>query len=555
MKVIAAIQADLKTSSIGTRSRLADEIEGVCILRRTVERVLLAKRVEAVYVLCPASQFERCASLLEGTAAEVRHYDAGPPPWGPLTQSARKWSLDGWRGGIGGTTCFDEYTDCRLLSGLIKTVEAEHVLSVPPAAPLIDPQLADTMIEHREGAEEDLGVTFTQAPPGLSGVLLKAGFVHELAEKGVPLGWVFSYQPDNPRKDVIFQACCVEIPAELRHATGRLIGDTDRSVQTLTELLHDHRDRKLPDLASIGRRLSERNSMPAHCLPREVEVELTTDDPYPDTLLRPRGRRVQPRGPIDPGTVAKVVAEMARFDDALIVLGGFGDPLRHPQFTSILEAIRAAPAPGRRLYGLAIRTTAVDLSDELIETLIAHEVDIASVVLDALTPELYGRVQSPNDPAAASLETVLGKLDRVSQLRQQHMSAKPIILPEITKARDNIHELDEFYDGWMRRIGAATISGYSHFAGQCEDRSVIRMAPTTRHGCRRIHSRCLVLADGRVVICDQDLHAQHAVGSLHEHSLEEIWNAAAFERIREAHRRGQFDPTPLCAACDEWHRP
>ena len=22
-----------------------------------------------------------------------------------------------------------------------------------------------------------------------------------------------------------------------------------------------------------------------------------------------------------------------------------------------------------------------------------------------------------------------------------------------------------------------------------------------------------------------------------------------------AHETGQFDPTPLCAACDEWHRP
>ncbi len=41
MKVIAAIQADLESTPIGTRSRLADELGGVPILRRTVERAAL----------------------------------------------------------------------------------------------------------------------------------------------------------------------------------------------------------------------------------------------------------------------------------------------------------------------------------------------------------------------------------------------------------------------------------------------------------------------------------------------------------------------------------
>ncbi len=555
MKVIAAIQADLETSAIGTRSRLTDEIGGAGLLVRTVDRIGLAKCVETVYVLCPAAQFGRCTSLLEGTGVVVKQYEAGPPPWGALARTACKWALDGWRGGIGGVTCFDEYTDCRLLSGLVKVAEADAVLSVPAAAPLFDPQLADAMIEQWGESVDAMSVTFTQAPPGLAGVLLQAGFVHELAEKGVPLGWVFAYQPENPRKDLIFEPCCVGIPAELRHTAGRLIGDTDRAVQTLTELTCDHGDHEPLDLATIGRLLTDRSLAPSARLPREIEIELTTDDPYPDALLRPRGRRVRQRGPIDPGIVARVVSDMAQFDDALVVLGGFGDPLRHPRFASILEAVRSAPAPGNALYGLAIRTTGVDLSDEVIEALIAHEVDIVSVIFDALTPELYSGMQSPNEPAAAELRSVLARLDRFAQLRQEHKRVKPLILPEMTKARDNIHELDEFYDGWIRRIGAATISGYSHFAGQCEDRSVIRMAPATRFGCRRIQSRCMVLADGQVVMCDQDFQGLHPVGSLHEQSLEEIWESAGSERIRGAHRKGQFDPTPLCAACEEWHRP
>ncbi len=81
------------------------------------------------------------------------------------------------------------------------------------------------------------------------------------------------------------------------------------------------------------------------------------------------------------------------------------------------------------------------------------------------------------------------------------------------------------------------------------------MAPSRRIGCRRIRSRCLVLADGRLAMCDQDVNGLHTVGRVGEQSLEELWQDATFDDVRKSHRQGRFDPTPLCAACDDWHRP
>ncbi len=552
MNVIAAIQTDLDVTPLGTRSRLADDLGGASVLKRTVDRVCLAKHVDSVCVLCPTAQYERCKTLLNGTRATVRKYDVDPPPWAGLVRAARKWSLDGWRGGIGGTTCFDEFADCRLIDALLQAKPADAVLSVPPAAPLFDPALADRMVEHRRDTKDDSRLTFTQAPPGLAGVLLDASLVHELAKSGIPIGWIFSYKPDSPQKDLMFQPCCFEVPAELRYAAGRLTADTDRSTERLAALLRYH---AAPDLTTIGRWLTDREATTVEPMPREVEIELTTDDPYPDALLRPRGSRVAQRGPIGPTVVEQVVTEMARYDDALLVLGGFGDPLRHPQFAEILQTIRSVRCEGRGLYGLAIRTTAADLSDKQIDALISNGVDILNVLLDAWTPELYGRLQAPKEPDTPDLEAVTKQLDRLAEVRQQHKSPTPIVLPEMTKSRDNVHELDDFHDGWLRRAGAVTTSGYSNYAGQPENRSVIQMAPSPRVACRRIGSRCLVLADGRVAVCDQDIGGRHTVGRIGEHSLEELWGGAAFERVRDAHRLGRFDPTPLCAACDEWHRP
>ena len=553
MKVIAVLQADLEVTPIGTRSRLADELRGVPVLRRTVERVRRVKSIAEVHVLCPSSQTARCGAILAGTGAMVCAHDAARPPWASLVRTARKWSLDGWRGGIGGTTTFEEYTDCRLIDGLLKTAPADAVLSIPPAAPVFDPDLAQRMIDHRRTAEDDARLTFTQAPPGLAGVLLDTALVKELSESNIPIGVLFSYKPDAPRKDLIFQSCCCEIPAPLRFAVGRLIADTERSMRTLAALLGDHES---PDATTIGTWLTEREKTHVEPVPREVEIELTTDDPYAHALLRPRGDRVPRRGPIDPALVERVITEMAVHDDALCVLGGFGDPLRHPCFPSILERIRPVQRPeGRDLYGLCVRTSAVDLGKEQIEAIVAHGVDVLTVTLDAWTPDLYGRLQSPHDPRQADLQQVLDRLDRLTQGREREGSPRPIIVPEMTKAVENVHELDAFYDGWLRRFGTVSITGYSHFAGQCPDRSVIKMAPAARTACRRIRSRCLILADGSLAMCDQDFRGQHTLGRLGEQSLTSLWRSAAFERLRASHRNAQYDPTPLCARCEDWHRP
>ncbi len=552
MSIIAVIQADLETTPIGTRSRLAEEVGGVPILRRTVERAAAVSHLDDVCVLCPTDQADRCAALIAGTGASVRTHSAPPAPWAALVQTARKWSLDGWRGGIGGTTSFDEFTDSRLIAGVFRECAADEVLSVPPAAPLFDPELAARMIEHKHTTDEEVRMVFSQAPPGLAGVVLDAALVHELAGKNSPIGWTFSYQPDDARKDLIFQPCCYEVPRELRHATGRLIADTDRSVETIAALL---RDKESPDSAAIGKWLMRRMGTHVETHPREVEIELTTEDPFPDALLRPRGQRVGQRGPIDPALVTKVVAEVSAFDDALVVLAGFGDPFRHPEFRPILQALAASRAAGRGPYGLAVRTAGVDLDESMSRTLVECGVDVLQVPMDAWTAELYGRLQSPHNPAVASLELVRSNLDALGRVRQERGSVRPIVLPEFTKARENVHEMDSFYDGWIRQHGAAVISGSCHFAGQVEDHSVITMTPPTRGACGRLGARCLILADGNVAMCDQDLRGQHTVGDLTERDLAAIWHGAELGRIRQAHCSGRFAPTPLCPACAEWHRP
>ena len=280
-----------------------------------------------------------------------------------------------------------------------------------------------------------------------------------------------------------------------------------------------------------------------------MEIELTTDDAYPEAVLSPRGGRVGTRGPMSVEMVAQVAEVVARYDDALVVLGGFGDPLRHPDLADVLSCLRRAG-----VFGLAIRTTAVDLDEACMRMLVASEVDILNVVLDAWTPQLYAALQTPSD-SSADLGMIKARLEQLVALSASEVTVKPVVLPEMTKARQNVCELDDFFDGWLRAVGTVHISGHSHRAGQIEDYSVVNMAPAARGPCRRLRSRCMVLADGRVVLCDQDHRGLHAVGNLRDHTLDEVWHMRGLCALRDAHARGSYDEHPLCASCGSWHRP
>jgi radical SAM protein with 4Fe4S-binding SPASM domain len=97
----------------------------------------------------------------------------------------------------------------------------------------------------------------------------------------------------------------------------------------------------------------------------------------------------------------------------------------------------------------------------------------------------------------------------------------------------------------------ALLTGHSHYAGQRADRAVMCMAPPRRGICRRVFSRAVVLADGRVTTCDQDFAARQTVGHLAEQPFAELWQSDRLAAIRSDAVADQ----PLCASCAEWDRP
>ncbi len=545
MKCIAAVEVDLDESPIGTRSRAASDLRGKPVVARTMEQLCKSRRIDHLFVLCPPQQTDRCERLIPDELRRrvtVRARRVEAAPFRTLVRVARKWSLDGWRGGIGGICSMDEYTRSEELALLAHAESTDALLCASPCGPLIDPVLVDTMIDHSERTIDESRITFAQAPPGLVGTVYSTDILIEMAQKHSPPGMVLSYKPDMPMMDLAHKSCCYTAPASVRHAGGRLIVDTDRAMRTVDAYLATG----MPiEAETVGRWLIERADGEIPDLPLEVEIELTTGDQLANTILRPRGAAVGKRGPIDLSLIEKIAAELGAVDDSLVVLGGFGEPLLHPQFDDIVRILR-----DNGVYGIAVRSNCLALCEKRIDALITHQVDILAAALDAWTPELYRTVNGED-----RLDEAINNVRQLTGKRGERRSVAPLVVPEMTKSVDTLGEMDHFFDGWVRETGWANFVGYSHYSHRREDRCVVNMAPPSRRACRRMGSRATVLADGRFLVCDQDFDGAHAAGSLTDASIRDLWHGDRLQGARCSHRDGSFDAMPLCTACEEWHRP
>jgi hypothetical protein len=540
MKFIATINVDLASSPLGTRSRLGDNLLGEPVLRRTVRRVLRAGRLDSVHVFMPVSQSHQAARLLDGLPVKLETHSGVPAPHAILTRAGRLWGLDGWRGGIGGLCASDEDFHAGLITALALRIGADAVATIPAAAAVIDPAMVDAMVDHFEESSGVFRLAIVQAPPGLGLAVFGRALLEELAPSGQPPGVLLTYQPSHPGPDVTGKQCCYRPPAEVIEARGRLLCDTQRSFERVADLLEAGGESW--DTARIARWLADRECNHVERVPEEIEIELTTEDPSSGgSLLRPRGSEVGRRGPIDLAFVRSVAAAIAPYDDVRVVLAGFGEPCCHPQFPEICRILRDSTAAA-----IAVRTSAIMAEPAIEAALFDTPVDVVEVTLDAVTRETYRRVHGDD-----RFDEVISRIDRWFARRTARQAVLPLVVPSFIKANETLHEMEEFLDHWQQRLGMGVITGYSHCAGQREQRAVMSMAPPQRGTCRRVFRRALILADGRLATCDQDFAGRQIVGSLGDGPFTSLWQGARLAAIRS----GLHTDQPLCPACDEWHRP
>jgi hypothetical protein len=320
---------------------------------------------------------------------------------------------------------------------------------------------------------------------------------------------------------------------------GELIGtDAVGILQALASAENAKNPSPRPSPLSTGAR--ERIAV---TLPRETVLELTTRRAT-KPIFAPASHLAIDRPELNVAAAKEIFGQIARRDDARLVLGGVGDPLLAE---NVFEIIDAAATAGIR--AIHVRTDLLGVTPDRIARLAAAPVDLVSIQIPAITAKTYLAVMGVD-----GLNQVIENIKLLMHERAARGSGTPILVPVFMKCRENLAEMETWYDKWLGALGSAVIQGPSDYAGQIPDHAVADMSPPARRACGRISSRVHVLSDGRVTGCEQDFLGRQAVGSVGNESLASLWSQP-LAQLRADHRVGNWDKHPLCARCREWHRP
>ncbi len=240
--------------------------------------------------------------------------------------------------------------------------------------------------------------------------------------------------------------------------------------------------------------------------------------------------------PMTPSTWKTVLDRIgAETPEATISLGYRGEPALHPELPKIIDV--AAEYPGINLY---VETAGIGWQANR-DALLKEVVKAVIVELDSVKPETYQKLRN-------------GTRDAMQEATEfvEWLAAKAPgkVYVQATRMNENEWELQEFYRHWSGRNGVTVIiQKYNSFAGLLEDRKVADLTPLNRMPCRHLERDMVVLVDGSVPRCFQDIDREFIRGSLTESTVEDLWSRGIPDFMAHVSQ----DYPEMCARCDEYY--
>jgi len=246
-------------------------------------------------------------------------------------------------------------------------------------------------------------------------------------------------------------------------------------------------------------------------------------------------------------TLERVLDEIAdeeRFHVRALNLHHSGDALLHPKFPQFLETIaarkRAAP---RRFPTVTLLTSATHLVGEKAQAL----VDTDAVDWIRFSVDGGNRRDFESIRVGAKWDEVLANIHAFLDLAQRRGKKPRTGVIALFERPDP--EISDEFRALLARI-TNYMPRYPHTWVGNKDLGVAKKPVQPTGLCGFILIQTVVLFDGGVTLCCNDLNAEGVIGNIHESSLYDVFRgekrAAAIQAMRE-NRRGSL---PMCGTCE-----
>ena len=476
--VIGLVIARRGGSPLGDAEVLAAPFApGSTLLAVTVARVLRTVGIERVVVasddapwatmLLGALAADPAVSLLACDAASklsLQQFSA------QMVRAARGFAGECWRSGIFGLTVYDECFAPAVAVQACELHKAGAALIVDGSWGLVDPVLCAKLVDRYKEDRTSHRVAFTQAAPGLCGIVADSVLCAQLSEAArvagthSSIGGLLSYVPVAPMNDPISRSMCVPVEPGLRDVPVRLCIDTVEQAGVMRSLLERQRlSTAGASAADVVRAVQSGLGQPAQgtldvFVPAEIELDISGEA----------------QAATEGSGSCEVLHWLARFDALAtrsvrsgvqwrvhIRCDGLSDGAL---LTRLVEAVKAAGGLVHlrsSLFGGAAEAT----------RLVTVRPDVLSVDVHATDPAAFaavvkqlGLIRSAEDSASRAAELWQRRCDGMDCLATvvsgRGSSAElPLIVPRLAKCDATLDAVEDFYDQAIMRYGWAVIDG------------------------------------------------------------------------------------------------
>jgi radical SAM protein with 4Fe4S-binding SPASM domain len=427
---------------------------------------------------------------------------------------------------------FSEEVNPYAMANVSTLEDFDALLFFPSSALFIDTDLMELYVKTFIERESKITMLISQVLWGFNCPIFKRELILGLAKISKTVGEILDLPTSREAiLDVNLQECFFNLPENIQSSRHRFTWDSSSSVEFVSKLV-ELTDGKVFEMKAeeIIKLADERLDSLSGSLPREVVLEVVSFN----NLSTPASQiRAQSVDLMNWDTYENIIKQLANYDDVKITLGGLGEPLLHPL---LYKMIRLAKETG--IYGIHIETNAILLGEDFMKLFIDECVDVISIRLGDI----------PDD----SLGLVTNNIGNLMQMKKNLGKDLPSVVVELQKTPNIINELDLYFEEWSRRVDWVLIAPYNDFCGKLPDVNVIPLLPPKRTLCEKLKKKMLILPDGKMPLCEQDIGQEYVVGNVFD-GISKVWNSSEISKIRKDHKLGIFNNTSICPKCKVWY--
>ena len=255
---------------------------------------------------------------------------------------------------------------------------------------------------------------------------------------------------------------------------------------------------------------------------------------------------------IDEVMAYKAIDECREIGDYAVHNSLFGEPFLNRKTIEYMAYAKQAGIPL-----VSVTTNLSSIKRREIDRLVEAGIDSIHVSFEGIDRERYREIRGID-----SYEKVKSNLGYLLSKRAQSGADKPWVALTYVRTTESDEEIEQFKVEWQPQVNDLHISPQFEYLGRSQliregdiganSNQILARNSDKRVPCRQLWHRLVVLSNGDLVPCSQNIDGELAVGNIQDMTIVEAWNGPRMNQLRAAHLSNDYQAFPVCQRCIDW---